>query len=221
VLRTALQATTGGSAPLPRVGGALSGALERSIAGASARVNIARQRPRSCHASVASGMRLVYLTRSPSRALYDPDSMTSPKVIAYASLAVLLALYVVGAVSVPPGSLRHEVQTLPLWFPIVAGFQRRPLAKWAALPCFIFWLTIMIFIWLFLVGWARIVTGHFSPTEIAMTLVVGLGSIAGLLAAARWRTGVRPVTALGVFFLFGVLQFLAFRLSLIPYIARR
>jgi hypothetical protein len=147
--------------------------------------------------------------------------MTSPKVIAYASLAVLLALYVVGAVSVPPGSLRHEVQTLPLWFPIVAGFQRRPLAKWAALPCFIFWLTIMIFIWLLLVGWARIVTGHFSPTEIAMTLVVGLGSIAGLLAAARWRTAVRPVTALGVFFLFGVLQFLAFRLSLIPYIARR
>jgi hypothetical protein len=31
-------------------------------------------------------------------------------------------------------------------------FQKRDLAKWAALPCFIFWLTIMIFIWLFLVG---------------------------------------------------------------------
>jgi hypothetical protein len=70
--------------------------------------------------------------------LYDLDEMTSAKVIAYASLAILLALYVVGAVSVPPGSLRHEVQTLPLWFPIVAGFQRKPLAKWAALPCLIF-----------------------------------------------------------------------------------
>jgi hypothetical protein len=153
--------------------------------------------------------------------LYDLDSMTSAKVIAYASLAVLLALYVVGAVSVPPGSLRHEVQTLPLWFPIVAGFQGKPLAKWAALPCLIFWLAIVIFIWLFLAGWARIVTGHFSPTEVAMTLVIGVGSIVGLIAAIRWRTAVPPVTALAVFLLSGALQFLAFRLSLIPYIARR
>jgi hypothetical protein len=41
--------------------------------------------------------------------------------IAYCSLAVLIALYVVGAVS--HGSLRHEVQTLPLWFTIVLGFR--------------------------------------------------------------------------------------------------
>src|SRR5712692_6531091 len=102
--------------------------------------------------------------------------MRNARVVAWCSLAVLMALYVVGAVSVPPASLRHEVQTLPLWFPIVVGFQKRELAKWAALPCFIFWLTIMVFIWLFLAGWARIVTGHFSPTEIAMTLVVGASS---------------------------------------------
>jgi hypothetical protein len=49
----------------------------------------------------------------------------------------------------------------------------------AALPCFLFWLTIMVFIWLFLLGWARIVSGHFFPTEIAMTLVVGLASLVG------------------------------------------
>jgi hypothetical protein len=85
----------------------------------------------------------------------------------------------------------------------------------------VFWLTIMIFIWLFLAGWAHIVTGHFPPTEVAMTLVVGLASIAGLLAAIRWRTAVRPLTAVGVFLLFGALQFLAFRLSLLPYVARR
>lgn len=147
--------------------------------------------------------------------------MTNAKVVAYSSLAILVALYVVGAVSVPPGSLRHEVQTLPLWFPIIAGFQRRELAKWAALPCLIFWLTIMILIWLFLLGWARIVTGHFFPTEIAMTLVVGAASVVGLGVGVRWRTAVRPVTALGMFLLFGALQFLAFRISLIPYIARR
>src|SRR5262249_1096752 len=99
--------------------------------------------------------------------------MTNAKLVAYSSLAIVAALYVGGAVSVPAGALRHEVQTLPLWFPIIAGLENRELAKWAALPCLIFWLTVMIFIWLFLLGWAQIVTGHFLPTEIAMTLVVG------------------------------------------------
>jgi hypothetical protein len=147
--------------------------------------------------------------------------MTNPKLVASGCMAVLIALYVVGAVSVPPGSLRHEVQTLPLWFPIVAGFQRRESAKWAALACLMFWLTVMIFIWFFLLSWARIITGNFSPTEVVMTLVVGAGAIVGLLAGVRWRTTVRPLMAFSIVCLFGAFQFLAFRISLIPYIARR
>jgi hypothetical protein len=35
--------------------------------------------------------------------------MTHARTVAYCSLTILIALYVVGAVSVPPGSLRHEV----------------------------------------------------------------------------------------------------------------
>jgi len=143
------------------------------------------------------------------------------KTVAAGTLAVLLALYVVGAVSVPPGSLRHEVQTLPLWVPIVAGFQRKDVAKWAALPCLVIWLTVMVFIWLFLLGWARIVTGHFPPIEIAMTIVAGIGSAAGLVAATRWRTATRPATAAAIVVAFAALQAAALRLSLIPYIARR
>lgn len=147
--------------------------------------------------------------------------MRLPKIVGFCSLAVLVALYVVGAVSVPPGSLRHQVQTLPLWFPIVLGFQNKTLAKWTALPCLIFWLTVMIFIWLFLLGWAHIVRGHFFPTEIAMTLVIGAASIVGIGSCFRWRTAVRPVIASGVFLLFAALQYLAFKLSLIPYVAGR
>jgi hypothetical protein len=147
--------------------------------------------------------------------------MLSGKIVAYCSLAILIALYVVGAVSVPPGSLRHEVQTLPLWIPIVLCFRGQGLAKWAALPCFIFWLAIMIAIWLFLLGWARIVSGHFFPTEIAMTLVVGAACLIGVVTSLRWRTGVRPTTASAVFLLLAVLQVLAMRLSLIPYVAGR
>lgn len=141
------------------------------------------------------------------------------KWIAYCSVAVLVALYVVGAVS--NGSLRHAVQTFPLWFPIALGFRQRELAKWSALPCFIFWLAIMVLIWLFLLGWARIVSGHFSPIEIAMTLVVGVASVTGIVLSLRWRTAVSSFAALGAAVLFGVLQLLAFRISLIPYIATR
>jgi len=140
---------------------------------------------------------------------------------AYCSLAILLALYVVGAVSIPPGSLRHQVQTLPLWFPIALGFRQRPLAKWAALPCLIFWLGIMILIWLYLLGIARIVSGHFFPTEIAMTVVAGIASVAGLWTSAHWKTTTPSAVALSVAVLFAVFQVLAFRISLIPYIASR
>src|SRR5437660_2589463 len=146
---------------------------------------------------------------------------SAPKWVASCSLAILVALYVVGAVSVPPGSLRHEVQTLPLWFPIVAGLRGKPVAKWAALPCFIFWLTVMIFIWLFLLGWARIVSGHFFPTEIAMTMVIGAASLVGIGGCLQWRTSIRPVMASAMLLLFAALQFLAFRVSLIPYVGVR
>jgi hypothetical protein len=148
--------------------------------------------------------------------------MTSaPKWLASCSLTILVALYIVGAVSVPPGSLRHEVQTLALWFPIVLGFQRREITKWMALPLLIFWLAIMTFIWLFLLGWARIVSGHFFPTEIAMTVLIGVACVSGLIVAFRWRTSVRPVVAISMIGLFALLQLLAFRVSLIPYIGRR
>ena len=128
---------------------------------------------------------------------------------------------VVGAVSVPPGSLRHEIQTLPLWGPIVLGFQRRAIAKWMALPLLIFWLGIMSLIWLFLLGIANVVTGRFFPTEIAMTLVVGVACVVGLVSAARWKASTTALTAVVVFLVFAVLQVAAFRVSLIPYIARR
>lgn len=143
------------------------------------------------------------------------------RIVACSALAVLVALYVVGAVSIPPGSLRHEVQTLALWVPIVLGFRKRGLAKWAAMPCLIFWLAIMVAIWLFLLGWARIVTGHFFPTEVAMTIVIGVASVVGLGTCLRWRTTVHPVAAASTFLLVGTFQLLTFRLSLLPYIARR
>ena len=143
------------------------------------------------------------------------------KWVACSSLAVLIALYVVGGASQVHGSLRHDVQTLPLWFPIVWGFRNRALAKWSALPCFAIWLVIMLHIWLYLLGWAQLLKGQYNPVEIAMTLIVGVACLYGIGSALRWKTAVRPADAAGVVALFAVLQMLALRLSLIAYIRGR
>ena len=81
-------------------------------------------------------------------------------------IVIIAALLVVGTVS--SGVIRHIVQTSPLWIVIVLSVRRSAWSKWAALPCYLFWLLLMTAIWLFLLGWARIVSGTFSHTEIAM-----------------------------------------------------
>ena len=142
---------------------------------------------------------------------------TQLKGIGVCSLAILISLYIVGAVS--HGSLRHEVQTLPLWFPIVLGFNGKEMARWCALPCFIFWLFCMTLVWLFLLGWSHLLSGQFSPVEIAMTLIVGVASFAGLafsIRRLRWST---PGFALAV--LFAIFQLAAFRISMLPAIAHQ
>lgn len=155
-----------------------------------------------------------------SPALTSPNrEHNAPKWIGYACLAVLVALYVVGAVS--HGSLRHEVQTLPLWVPIVLGFRGNQMAKWAALPCLVFWIAMMALIWLFLLGWAHILSGRFSPVEIAMTLVVGVASVTGTAAGLRWKTAVKPWAATATVVGFLVLQVLALRISFLPAIAHQ
>lgn len=143
-----------------------------------------------------------------------PESLKS---IGWCSLAILVALYVVGAVS--HGSLRHEVQTLALWVPIVGGFNRREFARWCGLPCFLFWLVVMVLIWLFLLGIAHVFSGHFSPTEIAMTIVVGVASAVGTvlsLVRARWSW-----SGAGLAVLFAALQVALMRISFLPAIAHQ
>ena len=144
--------------------------------------------------------------------------MSAPTIIAWCSLTTLVALYVVGVVS--HGILRHVVQTLPLWFAIIAGLRKSELAKWSSLPSFVIWLVLMTFIWLFLLGWARIISGHFTQIEIAMTLVVAGASLTGLIIGFRWRTRLTWGKALSTAAIFTVLQLLALRISFLPHIAR-
>jgi hypothetical protein len=134
-------------------------------------------------------------------------------------LTIMVALLVVGAVS--HQITRHVVQTAPLWIAIILGVRCSELAKWAALPSFVFWLLLMGAIWLFLLGWARIFSGTFTATEIAMTIVVGGGSILGLVAGLRMKTATRITPAAMLVFGVIVLDLIALRVSLLPAIANR
>ena len=142
----------------------------------------------------------------------------STRTIGVCCAAIIGALYVVGLVS--GTEIRHVVQTAPLWIGVVLGFRGSGLARWLALPFFLFWLAIMVLIWLFLLGVARVVSGHFTPAEVAMTIVIGVASAVGIVAALRGRR-TSGWAAAGAFLAGAVLQLVAFRLSLLPEIARR
>ncbi len=143
--------------------------------------------------------------------------MNQPKAIGYCAVITLLALYIVGFVST--GVLRHVVQTLPLWFPIVLGLRQREATKWTSLPCFIIWLLLMTVIWLYLFGWARVISGHFTPIEVVLTAVIGAASLTGLLIGLSWRTSMSWSRAMPTAAIFTVLQLVALRISFLPSVA--
>lgn len=145
--------------------------------------------------------------------------MNDSRFLVVACFFIMAALLVVGAVS--HGVIRHILQTAPLWFAITLGLRRSEWSKWAAIPCFVFWALVMIFIWLFLLGWARIITGTFSPTETAMTIIVGLASFSGLVKAFKTSTSIGWWKGILVTIAIAVLQVCALRLSLMPAIAHR
>jgi len=155
--------------------------------------------------------------RRPFRAVYY--AMPPSRITALCAAAIIAALYVVGLVS---GTLlRHVVQTAPLWLAVVLGWRRSVAARWIALPIFLFWLAIVVLIWLFLLHWARVVSGHFSPAEIAMTIVMGIASTLGLTQAVRERSSLSAMTAAALVLAGVILQAAAFRISLLPGIANR
>ena len=140
-------------------------------------------------------------------------------VLAAALLAVIVALMLVGVVS---GTLiRHAIQVVPGVVVLGLGFARIRCARFAAIAVFLFWLFIMALIWLYLLGIANGISGHFTRTEVALTLVIGLGSAVGLVAASRVRDSSRWPGRLAAFAAAAALQVGAMWLSLQPVVATR
>ena len=141
------------------------------------------------------------------------------RMTAVCCVAVIAALYVVGFVS--RTELRHVVQTLPLWIGAILGYLGVPIARWVALPLFLLWLILMSLIWLYLLGWAHVIHGHFSPVEIAMTLVVGISSLLGIVGCGPRIQGTGLLTRGVVFLLSAVFQVVVMYASFLPEFAHR
>ncbi|HEY2029543.1 MAG TPA: hypothetical protein VGH20_10055 [Myxococcales bacterium] len=140
-----------------------------------------------------------------------------PRIVATCCLAIFAALMVVGVVS--HGILRHVVQTAPLWPAVVLGLRRDWLAKFCALPCFVIWLFLMVNIWLYLLGYPHILSGTFTQTEVAMTLVVGAAAVAGIVEALRVRTSAKASAAAAALTVMTAVQLVALRISFLPGVA--
>ncbi len=100
------------------------------------------------------------------------------------------------------------------------GIRSSVWSKWIALACFVFWLLLMTATWLSLLGWVQIVSGSFSPIEIAMTVIVGLASLIGIVNALGMKSGVHPWSAAAIILLIAVLQLVVFPLSFLPAIVQ-
>lgn len=132
---------------------------------------------------------------------------------------LVVALVLIGLVSGTP--LRHLIQVIPAVFLLAAIAGRVPWASWAALPLFAFWFLIVLGIWLWLLGLANIITGHFTVPEVALTVVIGLCSVVGVVGAVRSLSHVGKLGLCLAFLSFAALQVIAMWFSLQPLVSER
>ncbi|MFL6390041.1 MAG: hypothetical protein ACJ71U_21385 [Terriglobales bacterium] len=149
----------------------------------------------------------------------DPRSAESV-VIAICCLTIIAAL-VLGVGLATNLVLRHVVQTIPLWVGVILGFRHSRATAWATMPLFLAWLILMALIWSFLLGISHVLSGHFSPIEIVMTVIVGIAALAGIGSFFRFRSSLSPLTAGLLFVLMAVFQVVCLRVSFLPAIEHR
>jgi hypothetical protein len=131
--------------------------------------------------------------------------------------AIAGSLLIVGVVS---GTLiRHVIQIAPLVLALLL-VRRSPAAASAAAPLFAFWLLVMLGIWSFFLGIARIFPGTFTPLEIALTIIIGIASLTGLVTTARSRSTIPMPARLALIAGFAVLQCVAMWTSMQPFVSR-
>ena len=139
--------------------------------------------------------------------------------ISFALAGMIVSLYLVGLVS--HTLIRHVIQTAPLVVAIVLAQRVPRVAGAASAPLFAFWLAIVVLIWLFLLGIARIVSGHYTVAERVLTATIALSAVIGFANIARRAPAASLAARTAVLVLFAALQWGAFVLSLQPAFAHR
>ena len=145
---------------------------------------------------------------------------SEPIAISLLSLIIILAL-VLGVGLATGLVLRHIVQTGPLWIVVALGATRSRSTGWIGLPLFVFWLMLMVLIWLYLFGIVHVISGQFMPIEVAMTIIVGVASLGGILMFARLPSALSAAKAGSFFVAMALLQLAFFRISFLPAVVRR
>ena len=141
------------------------------------------------------------------------------KTLAAALATLVLSLLLVGVIS---GTvLRHAVQVIPAIVALVLVLRGHPGNRMAAMPILGFWLLIMILIWLYVLGVARVVSGRFTAPEVILTVIMGMACVAGLVASWRMPRAQGRVMGAVAFACFGALQVVVMLLSFNPAIANR
>ena len=141
------------------------------------------------------------------------------RAIAVCCLALIAALWIVGIEASQP--VRHLVQTSPIWIAVALALRGDSSGKWVALAFFVFWALVMASIWLFLLGWAQLVSGRFTHLEIVLTVCIGAVSLAGAVACLRFKGVTGWVAGIGLFLVAAAIQLAALRLSMLPSLAHR
>jgi len=137
----------------------------------------------------------------------------SPKTVAVCLAGVGLSLLLVGIVS---GTLiRHIIQVVPIIIGLFIVSRRPAWGAYAAMPLFLFWLAIMLLIWSYLLGFSSIASGHYTVTEIVLTIVMAVLSVAGVVAACRLGAALRSGSRAIAFVCFGLLQFVVMWMSFV------
>lgn len=140
------------------------------------------------------------------------------RVVAVCLIAVVLGLLAVGVVS--QTLFRHAVQVIPALVALLGVSRRTAWGRPAALGAFGLWFLIMLLIWFFLLGIARIVTGHYTPAEIALTILIAAASVIGFFAGLRLPRATDGYFSLAIALLFFVLSLGVVWFTYLPFFPR-
>ena len=132
-------------------------------------------------------------------------------------IGLALALLLVGIVS--DTSLRHIVQTLPIFVAAGVVTLRPDWGAYAALPIFLFWIFIVVMIWLFLLGLSHVANGHYTAIEVASTVFMAGLSVSGVVRSVPLGRPLRPIGRVLAVISFGALQVAAMWVSFLKPIA--